>query len=185
MRDMLSIKTQGLLDIFLLTKDGERQPLTTTHNDFQKTGCGVIASCLYGSGVYINRMYMLFYNSGTAPTITGLSTGETALADLQYADADRNYCSVPVIQSGITATSGLGNNIVTFTGITDGMVGGTGANFTAGSIIYAAALVCATDSTPANDLVFSVASLTTPVTAVANAQLGVSWKVTILFPAVG
>ena len=125
MQDHVNIKTEGRLQIFSLAENGRKTILGTTHNDFQKLGCGAVASCLYGPGACINKMYLM-YHASAAQSITGMFTGGVTLARVQLSTGDYGYFRVPVIRSGVESSdASLGDNVITFTGISGGTPTGT------------------------------------------------------------
>lgn len=179
--ETISIRTSGLVTVSLVTPEGSR-PVASFHNDMQATGRAVVARALYSPAMSLNCMYMLYW-SGTPSTIPALtpSSGTITAYDLRNA-ANYGYVRVPIIQTGLSGEDG---NIITLQGIT---ASGAGLNDGA-SRVFAAALVMAPDPADVDsDILFSVANFIAKVEGVdtafyvikaANAQVGVSWQVTI------
>lgn len=180
--ETISIRTSGLVTVSLVTPEGSK-PVASFHNDMQATGRAVVARALYSPAMSLNCMYMLYWNEsiGTIPALTPSSGTVTAVALRTPAD-NYGYVRVPVIQTGLSGDDG---NIITLQGITTAAAA-SGASLTNGvSKFFAAALVMAPNPDDAtDDILFSAANFTVEgsafyVTKVTNAQVGVSWQVTI------
>lgn len=178
MIDSLNLKITGELEISQVM-DNQWKPVMHCKNAVQDVGSGTVAKCLTGAGS-INTMYLLFSNGAIPSTLNTVATGNLTIGDVQTSSGTINYCRVPVIHVATESTTGRGENIVIFHGITTGTAYGSGAAFGSSSKLYGAALVCSTSNAAAGDLLFSVAKIDPTVTKAANAQLGIKWKVTVL-----
>ena len=179
--ETISIRTSGLVTVSLVTPEGSK-PVASFHNDMQATGRAVVARALYSPAMSLNCMYMLYWNgtTGSFPVITP-SSGTVTAAALRTEAANYGYVRVPIIQTGLSGDDG---NIITLQGIT--AAAAAPSSLADGvSRFFAAALVMAPDpDDAADDILFSAANFTAggsafDVTKVTNAQVGVSWQVTI------
>lgn len=178
--ETISIRTSGLVTVSLVTPEGSR-PVASFHNDMQATGRAVVARALYSPAMSLNCMYMLYWNGvDTLPALTPASGTITATALRAPAD-NYGYVRVPIIQTGLSGDDG---NIITLQGITAAAAAPSSLEDEV-SKFFAAALVMAPDpDDAADDILFSAANFTAGgsafyVTKVTNAQVGVSWQVTI------
>lgn len=176
-KDFLAIKAAGKVTVSLV-KDGESTPIASFHNDLQDTGLSVMAKALCESS-YINYMYLLYTNAGEAPAFDP-SAGTMDAEELRDITSGKGYVRVPLISAS------LADAVFTVSSITTA-AGSAGEELTDGlSRFYAAGLIMAPNPlSAATDILFSAAQFTDqdgvsfPITKIANAQIGVSWEVTI------
>ena len=143
-----------------------------------------IQAMALGAGLTLNGMYMVYRNTVGATPITPdkYNTATT------YATPSANRGMTRVSTLGDPTLSVLGadylSNRVTLVGVTDGsaffpavpVIDGT-------SVFYTAALVLMRDITDqAQDMIFSCGDLTTAITKVAGAQVGLRWTLTFTNP---
>jgi len=179
-KDFLAIKAAGKVTVSLV-KDGESTPIASFHNDLQDTGLEVIAQALCDTSS-INYMYLLYTNAASPTDI--ITTGSLTAEDLQETDMDKGFIRVPISGRSVAET------VLTFQGVT--IAAATAAAEASGSPavtdgtsnFYAAGLVMAPVAADALDILFSAAQFTNQegnffITKIANAQIGISWEVTI------
>lgn len=179
MNEHIYPRTKGHLTIDHVFADGHSITAMECHNALQQVGWGTMARCLATPGLSLNTMYLL-YTNGDIPGIVGVEDGSVTVPEITTTSATLNFFRVPIVHVATDSTEGLGDNIVTFHGVTDGdPFGEPGtAAFGGSSRLYAAALVCAVDDNIEHDLLFSVAD-GIDITKIANAQIGIRWKVTV------
>lgn len=177
-KDFLAIKAAGKVTVSLV-KDGESTPIASFHNDLQDTGLEVIAKALCDTSS-INYMYLLYTNAASPTDI--VTTGSLTAEDLQDTDTDKGFIRVPISGRSVAGT------VLTFQGVTTAAaVALSSPAVTDGtSKFYAAGLVMAPVPADAlEDILFSAAQFTDQseasfsITKIANAQIGISWEVTI------
>ena len=175
-KDFLAIKAAGKVTVSLV-KDGESTPIASFHNDLQDTGLEVIAQALCDTSS-INYMYLLYTNAASPTDI--ITTGSLTAEDLQETDMDKGFIRVPISGRSVAET------VLTFQGVTTAAaVALSSPAVTDGtSNFYAAGLVMAPVAADALDILFSAAQFTNQegnffITKIANAQIGISWEVTI------
>lgn len=177
-KDFLAIKAAGKVTVSLV-EDGESTPIASFHNDLQDTGLEVIAEALRDTSS-INYMYLLYTNAASPTDI--VTTGSLTAEDLQDTDTDKGFIRVPISGRSVAGT------VLTFQGVTTAaaVASGSPSLIDDTSKFYAAGLVMA--PVPANaleDILFSAAQFTDQsgesfyITKIANAQIGISWEVTI------
>lgn len=177
-KDFLAIKAAGKVTVSLV-KDGESTPIASFHNDLQDTGLEVIAKALCDTSS-INYMYLLYTNAASPTDI--ITTGSLTAEDLQDTDTDKGFIRVPISGRSVAGT------VLTFQGVTTAaaVALSSPAVIDETSQFYAAGLVMApVPDNALEDILFSAAQFTDQseasfsITKIANAQIGISWEVTI------
>lgn len=176
-KDRISIKASGEVTVSLVMGN-DTIPIAVFHNDLQNTGLSVMAKALCESS-YINYMYLLYTNAGEAPAFDP-SAGTMDAEELRDITSSKGYVRVPLISAS------LADAVFTVSSITTA-AGSAGEALTDSlSKFYAVGLIMAPNPlSAATDILFSAAGFKTlagtpfTITKIANAQIGVSWQVTI------
>lgn len=181
-KDFLAIKAAGKVTVSLV-KDGESTPIASFHNDLQDTGLEVIAKALCDTSS-INYMYLLYTNAASPTDI--VTTGSLTAEDLQDTDTDKGFIRVPISGRSVAGTVLTFQGVTTATATAAAVALGSPAVIDETSQFYAAGLVMApVPDNALEDILFSAAQFTDQseasfsITKIANAQIGISWEVTI------
>lgn len=180
MKTNISVEEHGILDIFHKFNNGEEKHVISCENMALSNGAAVLANAIGGRGG-LSYLYVLFTNDETVtyPAIDKSTTLSTFTDGNQYIKVPVYLIGDTVITTDDTAGSGeiTGANIV-IQGITANADG-----YIPGSKVYAAALagtvngtdilMCATTIKDAN-------SNNSFITKLANAQIGINWKINIM-----
>jgi hypothetical protein len=181
MKELLN-KVRGTIEVFNV-KDGDWELVHKQHNLVTYQGADILAKAVAGA-LNINTMYLVFENDAGAIRISE-DLGNIA-ATYAETSSDRGYVRVSTMGEPIysASTDDYTNNEVVFLGVTDGTSeGDTVEDGT--SVFYHTALVAAPDADDqTEDLIFSCTDLTTEISKVAGAQIGIRWTLTFEAPTV-
>lgn len=173
----------GELELSYVYPDGRWEHICTQHNLITDQGSDILAKALAGTFT-VNGMYLVFRNdSGAVPIVAD----KTNVADTYAtASANRSFCRVTAMGAPVFTSSSAEylNNRVAFLAVTDGTSFYPSIPVTDGtSVFYHSALMAIPDfDTQDTDLVFSCSDLTTAITKIAGAQIGVRWTITFETP---
>lgn len=173
-------KVKGHIELFQVDSD-EWKAIQDQHNLVTYEGADILAKAVAGA-LNINTMYLVFENDSGAIRISE-DLGNIAGT---YADTspNRGYVRVSTMGEPVYTSSGddYNNNEVAFLAVTDGTA--EGATVTDGtSVFYHTALVASPDfDDQTDDLIFSCSDLSTEITKVAGAQIGIRWTLTFEAP---
>jgi hypothetical protein len=165
-------------------KDGIWVPFHKQSNLIAYGSADICASAVAGLR-QINGMYIGFENDSGAVEYTPGAANDAAYYATE--ETDRSFVRVTTLGEPIIETSDedfYAGNKITFLGVTDGTTFFPATPLTdSTSVLYHSALISIADSgDQIDDLVFSNADFSTPVTKVAGAQLGVRWELTFTKP---
>ncbi len=151
------------------------------HNLIAYDGSDVLAKALAGD-LNINLMYLVFENDPAAVRISeGLANDAATYA---ATSPNRSFVRVSTIGEPVysASTSNYVNNKVVFLGITDGTTQVPSVPVTDGtSVFYHSALVASVEGAAQDeDKIFSCSDLTTEITKIAGAQIGIRWTITFV-----
>lgn len=172
-------KISGEFSVFEVRGDSW-ELLHEQHNLITYSGADVMAKALAGDRV-INGVYLAFENSDVADYVEDAgNTAATYAAEV----SGRSFVRVKTLSRPIFSQSApeYANNSVQFQGVTDGTSFFPGTPVQDGiSKFYHTVLVSTLpggDQT--DDVVFSCATWSVPITKVAGANLGIRWRVKLL-----
>jgi len=169
---------KGTIELFKV--DGDKWDLVhKQHNLVTYQGSDILAKALAGD-LNINMMYMVFENDPAAVRISeDLSDVAATYAD---SSANRSFVRVTTMGDPVYTSEGTDyqTNQVAFLAVTDGISFFPAVPVTDGtSVFYHTALVASTDfDDQTEDMIFSCADLTTDISKVAGAQIGIRWTIT-------
>ena len=181
---------RGDLEVFLRTAEGDRT-LFRTQNMIVNSGSDILAKCLGGIDRAINGMYLQFDN-GADLVDAGEALSVDREASFYHSTTNlKGILRVATLASPsfeTTVEADYQHNKVLFVAVSDDnvltgepIVDGTSRFFGAGLIHRA--------ETYADDVLFSAVhfrnpttSALTPITKIANAQIGVRWGITFTTP---
>ena len=174
---------KGEIELFAV-KDGDWTSIHKQDNMIVNSGADILAKALAGD-LQVNAMYLCFENAAGATDYTAAITNDAAY--YAGASADRSFVRVTALSDASYSTSDAttyDNNKVTFTGVTDGTTFFESVPVQDGtSSFYHAALVAAPEaSDQTEDIIFSCSDLTTAITKIAGAQIGIRWTVQFVTP---
>lgn len=165
-------------------KDGIWAPFHRQPNLVVYEAADIMAECVAGLRK-INGMYIAFENANVTkytPDVTNNAAYYNPAAPVD----DRSFVRVTTLGEPIIETTDpeYGGNKITFLGVTDGSSFFPGVVLEDGvSILYHSALVSIDDKeTQTDDMIFSCADFSIPVTKIAGSQLGVRWELTFNNP---
>jgi len=173
---------KGMIEIFNVY--GDRWELIhKQHNLVTYQGADVMAKAMAGD-LTLNAVYMAFEND---PSAIRISEDLSNIAGT-YADSSPNRSFVRVSTMGAPVYTSDGDdyqhNQVSFLAVTDGSSFFPAVPVTDGtSVFYHTALVAAPDmDDQSDDLVYACSDLTTDISKVAGANIGIRWTVTFEAP---
>lgn len=178
-RDGVSRNVKGFIEAYEV-REGRPWRLLAARGNLIANQAADIEALALATGAAINGMYLVYENNGSATPITPdvLNTAATYATP----SADRGLVRISTLGEPAIATSSdiYTGNMVSFVGVTDGSVFFPGVPVIDGtSSFYTAALVLMPDFTDqSKDLVFSCGDLSTAITKVAGAQIGLRWTLT-------
>jgi len=183
MKETLKKVAKGHVEVFLV-KDGKWTKVGETHNDICYEGMDILAKAVHGD-LAINTIYLVFENNAAAADIT--VDAANTYATYTAAEANRSFVRVATLGDPIYDTTDSAKydyNQVVFLGVTDGTTYFPAIPVTdSTSVFYHTALVASPDFDDiTQDEIFSCADLTTTVTKVAGAQIGIRWTITFDLP---
>jgi hypothetical protein len=166
-----------------LVRDGKWELMQEQCNMTTYSGADLLGKALAGQ-LSANTIYIVFENDPSAVRIS--PDVENDAATYAAASANRSFVRVSTMGSPTFTASGseYDSNKVTFLGVTDGSSFFEAIPVTDGtSVFYHAALVASPDADDqTQDVVFSCGDLTTDLTKVAGAQIGIRWDITFTTP---
>jgi hypothetical protein len=174
---------KGRLEISYVYPGNRWEKIHEQSNLVTNQGSDILAKALAGK-MNVNGMYLVFRN---APSATPIVADKANVA-ATYATASTNRSFVRVTTMGepiFTASdSDYQNNEVTFMAVTDGTSFYPSVPVTDGSsVFYHSALVAMPSfSDQTTDAIFSCADMSTPITKIAGAQIGLRWIITFVTP---
>ena len=181
MREKFS-KVRGRIEFFRVS-DGIWTKLFEQHNMITYGGSDTLAKAI-SNQAHLNAVYMVFENNPAAVRITEAKDNDAAT--YAAASVDRSFVRVSTLGEPVLQSSGTDyvNNEVVFLAVSDGTTEFPAVPVTDGtSVFYHTALVCAPDMTDQTlDVVFSCSDLTSDITKVAGAQIGIRWTITFETP---
>lgn len=176
-KETLLFRPKGLVRVCLTGPNGDFS-VAEFHNELQDTGLDAMADAL-STTRGISHMYLLYVNSGSIPAFNPAS-GTVTAAQLQDVSGNKGYARVPV-----TLSDRVGP-VLTFAAISSPGATAGAALIDETSHFYGAGLVMEGDVIgPAEDTLFSAVRFKDSggsdftITKIANAQVGVSWELTI------
>lgn len=174
---------KGRLEIFHVYPGGRWDKIHSQSNLITNQGSDILAKAITNN-LRVNGMYLVFRNDSGATPIPADKTN--VAATYATASANRSFARVTTMGDPIFTASDADYsfNEVTFLAVTDGTSFFPSVPVTDGtSVFYHTALVAMPDfETQTSDLVFSCTDLSTTVTKIAGAQIGVRWTITFVTP---
>jgi len=176
-------KVKGTIELFNVSDGVWGDCIHKQHNLITYQGADILAKAIAGD-LNINAVYIVFENDSGAIRISE-DLGNIAAT---YADssANRSFVRVSTMGEPVFTADGTDyqSNQVTFLAVTDGISFFPAVPVTDGtSVFYHSALVSAADmDDQTEDLIFSCADLTTDITKVAGANIGIRWTITFEAP---
>jgi hypothetical protein len=174
---------KGRIEYSYVYPDGRWEPIGGQHNLVTNQGSDILAKALAGQ-LSVNGMYMVFRNDvGATPIVADVTNTADTYAT---SSANRSFCRVTAMGSPVFTTSDAAyvNNEVAFLAVTDGVSFFPAVPVTDGtSVFYHSALVAIPDfDTQDDDQIFSCSDLSTAITKIAGAQIGIRWTITFETP---